>query len=105
MANPSVNRINIIISAPDSTIITNGLASVLTGINPYTQALNDGERSSLFSLAEENLVWVQEVQTQAAVLNIGFPAAVQLMNTNMGTDLTLFNQLNTFEQGKVAQIV
>ena len=96
MANPSVNRINTTISAADNTAINNALGTALTTLATYTQALTDEERTSLFSMSEENLVFVQEVQTQSALLNSGFPAALQNINTNMGTDLTLFNQLNVY---------
>ncbi len=105
MANPNVNRINATISAPDLTAITNALTALLTALLPYTQPLTEEERKSLFSLAEENLVFSQEALAQGQLLNAGFPAQMQTIVTNMNTDVTLWGQFNSINIGNLAQAV
>jgi len=104
MANPSVNRINTSITPADTTAINNALNTALTTLATYTQALTEDERTSLFSLSEENLVFAQEALAQGQLLNAGFPAPIQSIVTNMSTDLNLFGQLNGLDEGNIAQL-
>lgn len=105
MANPNVNRINTTISAADQTTLNTAFTQIITVLSTYTQALTPEERSSLFSLAEENLVFAQEALTQGQLLNASLPVAMQTIVTNMGTDMTLYGQLNAINIGNLAQIV
>ena len=104
MANATVNRIDSTISAADQTTIDGGFAQVNTGLDPYAKTLTPDERDSLFSAAEENLVFINEAIVQGNILKTQFGAEMQLVLSRTDKDHTMGNQLNTIQIGALAQI-
>ena len=104
MANPNDNRTDAVISNADLVLIADGFTNVLKGLEPYTHTLVQEERDSLFSLAEENLVFAQDAQTQGLLLQSSFPAQMQKILTNMANDLSLRNQLDEVFTGVLGQV-
>jgi len=64
MANPNENRINITIAPADVLTIDTSFTGINTALDPYTQALTEDERESLFSVAEENEVFADDALQQ-----------------------------------------
>lgn len=105
MANPNDNRIDAVISAADLDKIVAGFKLVLEGLATTTKTLVQEERDSLFSLAEENLVFSQDAQTQGLILQTTFPAQLQLVLSRMDNDLKLRNQLDEIDTGVLQQVI
>ena len=105
MANPNENRIDIVIAPLDLTNIGNGFTQISNGLDPYTQALTEGERDSLFSIAEENEVFSDDALEQGQLLIAQFPPALQTVVNNMVNDTTLHGQLDVIEDTQIAPLV
>jgi hypothetical protein len=105
MSNPQSNRTDVTVSALDMTAIQGGFTTVNTKMATYVQGLTEQERESLFSLAEENLVFTNDVFAQATVLNASLPAAAQTILTNMSNDMTLGTQMNTIIETMVMPVM
>jgi hypothetical protein len=105
MSNPQSNRTDVTVSALDMTAIAGGFTTVNTKLATYVQGLTENERESLFSLAEENLVFTNDVFAQATVLNASLPAAAQTILSNMSNDMTLGTQMNTIIETMVMPVM
>ena len=105
MANPNENRINTVISPVDLTNINTGFTQIGTALDPYTQVLTEDERSSLFSVAEENATFADDALEQGQLLNAQFPSALQTVVTNMVRDTDLHKQLDVIEDTRIAPLV
>lgn len=101
MANATENRINTVITDADVTAIGTGFTGINTKLDPYTVALTDDERSSLFSMAEENRVFAEAALEQGNLLFDSLPPAMQAIVTNMAKDLGLFKQLEKMENTQI----
>jgi hypothetical protein len=104
MANATINRIDTTISAPDQVSIDAGFTQINTAVNNFAKSLTPQERDSLFSAAEENLVFITEANQQAQLLIAQFGPEVQLIATRLTKDLTLGNQVNAIQIGALAQL-
>ncbi|MFN0274265.1 MAG: hypothetical protein ACKVPJ_00845 [Chitinophagales bacterium] len=104
MANPNVNRINTTLSAGDIAAINSSLTDAQTKLQPHAQALTPEERESLFGLQEENLVFAKDALTQGQILNASLPPTMQLIVTNLTTDISLFEQMEGLYSGMLQQL-
>jgi hypothetical protein len=104
MANPNENRIDTVIAPLDLTNINNGFTQINTGLNPYAQQLTEEERTSLFSIAEENEVFADDALQQGQLLLAQFPPTLQAVVNNMVDDTTLHGQLTTIENTQLAPL-
>jgi hypothetical protein len=94
MANPQSNRIDTTVSVPDMTTMTTGFGSINTTLDNYAQALTEGERESLFSLKEENMVFAQDAMAQAQVLFNTFGPEIQAIFTRTQTDMGMVGNMD-----------
>lgn len=101
MPNATENRINTTIAAGDETAINAGFTGINTKLAPYTQALTEDERSSLFSVAEENKIFAKDALEQGELLFASLPPAIQTIVTNLAKDLQLFDQLEKIEDTQI----
>ncbi|MBK5284106.1 MAG: hypothetical protein JJE25_01775 [Bacteroidia bacterium] len=101
MSNPTINRIDTVIAAPDLLNITTGFSQVNTALDPYAETLTQTERDSLFSVKEENKVFADDALEQGQLLLAQFPPVMQTVVSNMKNDTTLNEQLETIENTQV----
>jgi hypothetical protein len=94
MANPNENRINTVIAPADVTAIDNGFTGINTALDAYMETLTEDERSSLFSVAEENEVFADDALEQGLLLKPNLPNVVQSIVDNLKTDTDLHVQLD-----------
>ena len=104
MANINENRVNTVISTADQTALDTATAGIKTLLDPYFYSLTDEERTSLFSLQQENLVFAHLALDQANLLGNLIPAALSSLVSNLNNDLKLYQQMDGFEKGVLAQI-
>ena len=105
MANPNENRINITIAPADVTTIDTSFTGINTALDPYTQALTEDERESLFSVAEENEVFADDALQQGQLLMPNLPNVVQSIVTNLQTDTDLHVQLEKIMNTQVLPLL
>jgi hypothetical protein len=103
MANITENRISLVISDTDVTALETAAGQVSTIINANTIALEDDERASLFSLDEANKVFAEEALQEAQANGSILPPVVQGLVPELAKDLTLFMQLDNFENTQINQ--
>ena len=104
MANVNENRVNTTINAVDLAALDTATAGIKTLLEPYFASLTDDERTSLFSLAEENLVFAHDALERAKLLGNLFPPALSSLVTNLENDFKLYEQMDGFEKDFIAQI-
>ena len=78
--------------------------AVMAVLSPYLLGLTEEERKSLFSLAEENLVFADDALTQAQALGSLLPPQLSGLVGNLENDLRLFRQLDMFEKEFIVQV-
>jgi acetyl/propionyl-CoA carboxylase alpha subunit len=105
MANPNENRINITIAPADVTAIDAGFTGIGTALNSYTQALTEDEREKLFSVAEENEIFADDALEQGQLLSAQLPPMVATIVTNLATDTTLHEQLDSIEDTQLKPLM
>ncbi len=104
MGNVNQNRIDTVIDPADMTTIDGAKTTMETTLDPYTKSLTDDERSSLFGLNDENLVFTHLAHTHAVNLQAKFPPAIQAIIPRLGNDLGMFDQLDQIESTFVNQL-
>ena len=104
MANINTNIVNTTISQADLTTLNTGSAAIMTLLQPYFVSLTDEERTSLFSLKEENLVFAYLALQQAKNLGNLIPPALSTLVANLENDLQYQQQLMEFENNFIKQL-
>lgn len=95
MANITSNLLNTTIPVIDLGTVQTSLAGISTTLGGVLRALTDDERASLFSLDENNKVFVEEALNEITTNGALLPSAVSA--TFLASDLELFNQLDGLE--------
>ncbi len=95
MANITSNLLNITLSAVDMATAQGAITTLDTTIDPVVRGLTDAERASLFSLDENNKVFVEEALFEITTNGAILPSAVSA--AFLSSDLMLFNQLDGLE--------
>lgn len=95
MANITTNLLNITLTPAELGVLQGAITTIDAGLAPVVQGLTENERTSYFSLDENNKVFTEEALQEATVNGSMLPSAVNV--GFLGNDLTLFNQLDGLE--------
>jgi hypothetical protein len=95
MANITTNLLNITLTPAELGAVQGAITTIDGGLAPVVQGLTENERTSYFSLDENNKVFTEEALQEATMNGSMLPSAVNV--GFLGNDLTLFNQLDGLE--------
>lgn len=95
MANITVNRINITISAADEGSLNMGFSQIKSVLDTYTKSLTPEERDALFGLDVENRGFAHDALGEAQANGGILPNYISA--GDMDNDLKLYEQLNGLE--------